>query len=593
MTRPTSGKESKMTRSIMRVLVGAVLIAAWAFLLTACGDGGDDGGGGGQAGGAETEPVEGQKKGGTLKVLSIEGFEHLDPGSSYFQLDYEVVYAVHRPLYSFKPEDALKPVPDLAASEPRISPDEKTVTIELRRGVRYSPGTVNRTVTSADVKYAIERGFNPSVANGYAPSYFGSVRGADKAKGGPIAGIETPDEQTIVFRLTEPFGSTLAQALTLPLSAPVPREYAQRFDRTTPSKYDSDPTVQAFTGPYVIRAYRAGRRLTLGRNTNWKADTDYRPAYLDAVDWTIGAEPNVAGRQILTGRDLVNGDTPAAPTVKLGVQRHNDQISFTPLGNRFITLNTAIEPFDDPNLRKAVGAAIDRVAMQRTRGGRVAGDIATHFLAPNAPGFDAAGGIEGPEGADWLARPRGDRELAAEYMRKAGFSDGRYDGPPILMVGTTEDPADKTAQVVLNAVRSLGFRVNFRSVPQETMLSRFCGVVEAKVHVCPSVGWLPDFSDGFAWLYPVFSGKAIVPVNNSNMSQLNDPEVNAAMERANAETDAEQRAELWGEVDALVTETAAAIPWFWDRVPNIQSSNVQGVIAQWNAAYDLAFTSLK
>lgn len=582
-----------MTRWLIRLLAAAMLAAACAGALGACGEDDDGAGGGATSGGAEVEPVEGQKRGGTLTVLSHEGFEHLDPGSSYFQLDYVVVYAVHRPLYSFRPDDPRKPVPDLAADEPQISDDGRTVTVRIRPGIRYSPGTVDREVTSADVKYAIERAFSPVVANGYAASYFGRLEGAEDARGGNIRGIRTPDERTIVFRLTEPFGSTFAQALSLPASAPVPREYAARFDRSAPSRYDSDPTVQAFTGPYAIDAHRAGRSLRLVRNRNWDRDTDHRPAHLDRIDWTIGADANVAGRQILNGRGQVNGDAPGASIVRLAVRRFDDQISFTPLGNRYVALNTAIEPFDDANLRKAVGAALDRTALQRVRGGRLTGDIATHFLAPGAAGFEAAGGAEGPEGADWLEKPQGDRELAAEYMRRAGFDDGRYDGPPILMVGSTGDPSDKTAQVVLNAVRSLGFRVNFRSVPQDTMLSRFCTVPSARVHVCPNMGWLPDFPDGYAWLYPTFHSDAIGPENNPNVSQLRDPQVDAAMARATRESDPERRAELWGEVDAMVTETAAAIPWFWDRQPNIQSRDVQGVIAQWNAAYDLSFTSLK
>jgi peptide/nickel transport system substrate-binding protein len=579
-----------MLRALMRALAAAFLAAACMLVLAACG--GDGGGGGEQTGGAEVKPVEGQKKGGTLNVLSSEGFEHLDPGSSYFQLDYEVVYAVHRPLYSFKPESSQEAVPDLAAGPAQISPDEKTVTIKIPPNIRYSPGTVNRAVTSADVKYAIERGFNPVVANGYVPSYFSQIVGADKAKGGPIAGIETPDDQTIVFKLTEPFGATLVKALSLPLSAPVPREYAARFDRSSPSKYDSDPTIQAFTGPYVIKSYRAGRSLTLARNANWNAQSDYRPAYIDAVNWQIGADPNVAGRQILNGRNLINGDTPATAVVKLGVQRFNDQISFTPYGNRYVTLLTTIVPFNNPNVRKAVGAALDRVAMQRTRGGRVTGDVATHFLPPTAPGFEAAGGEDGGD-YDWLAKPEGDLALAQEYMRKAGYANGKYSGPAIFMVGSTEDPADKTAQVVLNALQRLGFKVNFRSVPQDTMLSKFCNVRKANVQVCPNVGWLPDFSDGYAYLYAPFNGDAIVPLNNANQAQLNDPRVNQAMVRATDERNPARREQLWGEVDRLVTATAAAIPWFWDRQPNIQSENVQGVIAQWNAAYDLSFTSLK
>ena len=54
-----------------------------------------------------------------------------------------------------------------------------------------------------------------------------------------------------------------------------------------------------------------------------------------------------------------------------------------------------------------------------------------------------------------------------------------------------------------------------------------------------------------------------------------------------------KRAADWGKVDRLITATAAVIPWFWDKQPNIQSKGVQGVIAQWNADWDLSYTSLK
>jgi peptide/nickel transport system substrate-binding protein len=55
----------------------------------------------------------------------------------------------------------------------------------------------------------------------------------------------------------------------------------------------------------------------------------------------------------------------------------------------------------------------------------------------------------------------------------------------------------------------------------------------------------------------------------------------------------EERGKLWAEVDKAVTATAAAIPWIWDKQALIQSKNVQGVIAENNSQWDLAWTSLK
>lgn len=569
-------------------------VGASALSLAACGNSKSSNPGPKGVGGVPA-PVSGQKSGGTLKVLSNEGFEHLDPGSSYFQLDYEVVYATQRPLYSFKPEVPQRTEPDLAAAPATISKDQKTITVKIRPGVKYSP-PVSREVTSADVKYAMERAFTPAVANGYAASYFTSLQGVGAAaKGKPISGIETPDAHTIVFKLTKPFAATFVNALSLPITVPVPKEYAAKFDKKAPSGYDSKPTEQAFTGPYVIKDYQPGKHLVLARNPSWDAKTagDYRPAYVDKVDWTIGADPNVAGRQILTGQGLVSGDTPPAPIVKRAVQTAKGQISFTPLGNRYIAMNTQLPPFDNVNLRRAVVASFDRKALQLTRGGVSAGDIANHFLPPTAPGYAEAGGAQGP-GFDFLKNPSGDPALAASYMKKAGYPSGKYTGKEkVVMIGDNNDPASKTAQVALEQFRKLGFDVAFRSVQHETMYSKFCNVPKAKVQVCPNVGWLPDFNDGYAYLYAPFDSKAIVPENNSNWPQLKDPTIDAAIEKASDTADPAARAKAWGQVDRLVTGAAPAVPWFWDRQPNIQSKNVQPVIAQWNAAFDLAFTSIK
>ena len=222
----------------------------------------------------------------------------------------------------------------------------------------------------------------------------------------------------------------------------------------------------------------------------------------------------------------------------------------------------------------------------------MAGDIANHILAPTAPGFEQAGGMEG-SGYDFLANESGDMTVAQKYMKAAGFPSGKYNGPAITMIGDNGDPAAKTAQVALQTFQKLGFKVNFRSVQHETMYSKFCNVPKSKVNVCPNVGWLPDFPDGYAWLYATFNGNAIVPQNNSNWPQLDDAKINDAMTKASEATDEKTRADEWGNVDKAITGTAAVIPWFWDKQPNVQSKNVQGVIAQWNAAYDLSFTSLK
>jgi peptide/nickel transport system substrate-binding protein len=574
----------------------ALLASGCALALAACG-----GGGGGKGKFGDGLPQPGQKRGGTITLLSSESFVSMDPGSSYFQLDYEVVYDTHRLLYSWLPDKAPtapgQPAPDLAAGPPRISPDRKTVTIEIKPNIRYSPGTVTRAVEARDVKYALERGLNASVANGYEGVYFGSLRGfaaAEKAADGrDIPGIQTPSQHTLVLKLDRPEAAVVSKALTLPISAPVPREYAQPLDRAKVSAYNSDPTKQAFTGPYVLQSFAAGKSAVEVRNPNWDPKTDYRPAYPDRIEWKIGVDPNVAGRQVLQGRGLLSGDTPSAAAVKQAVQKQPGQISFSPLGNRYVALNTTIAPFKDENLRKAVGAILDRNRMRTVRGGPVIGDIASHFISPDVPGFEEASGQAGP-GFDWLKSPGGDPAVAAAYMKKAGFASGKYSGPPISVIGDSQSPAKEDAQIVQAGLQQLGFQVKLQLVDHADIISKCGSVATMKtVAICANTGWLPDFPDGQAVLDPTFNGEKIVQQNNSNISELNDPKINRAMDKAALITDAKQRDRAWGDIDRQVTATAAAIPWLWDKTPNIASKDVVAVIAKWNASFQPSFCSLR
>lgn len=580
-------------------LTSAALAAtASALALAACGGSNGTGKTSTAAGGSSAAPSgladvgssAGQKRGGTLHVVSAEGWEHLDPGQSYFQIDYLVVYATQRPLYSFTPDSPRTPVPDLADGPPQISSDGKTVTVKIKPDIKYSP-PLNRAVTSDDVKYAFERDFNPNVPNGYANSYY-PIAGAEKSKGGPISGIETPDKTTVVFHLTSALGATFAQALTLPGSAPVPREVAAKLDKHSPSTYDSKPTGQVFTGPYMIKSYSSGRSLTLVRNPNWNPKTDVRPAYADQIDWKAGGDANVLSRQTLNSTDLLMADGPPAPVLKTAFQTKKSQLSISTLGIYYAALNTTVPPFDNVNLRKAAIAASDRAAYLLARGGKLVGQVATHYLGPEVNGFKEAGGAAG-FGVDYMKNPSGDMAVATKYMKLAGYPSGKYTGKaPVLIVGANSDPGPKEMQIVQSGLEALGFKTTIKAVPQQTMYSKFCGYVKAKVNVCPTAGWIEDFPDPYSYLFVPFNGKAIVPVNNSNWAELDDPKVNAAMDAAAKVTEPAARAKAWAGVDKLIVDAAPAIPEIWASNALVKGTAVHGVLDAWNDDWNLSFSSV-
>ncbi|HEY4825654.1 MAG TPA: ABC transporter substrate-binding protein [Solirubrobacteraceae bacterium] len=546
------------------------------------------------AGLANTKPdASAQHMGGTLNIISGEGWEHLDPGASYFQIDYLVVYATQTPLYTFTPTSD-SPTPLLASGPPVISNGGKTVTVHIKSGWKFSTGA---TVTSKDVEWAFMRMFNSNIQNGYAAGYFPIV-GANPAATSdkPISGITTPNATTIVFQLTKPFGPTMADALTLPGTSAIPYGSTTQADKSSPSTWDSNPTSQVFTGPYKIASYKAGQSLTLVRNPSWNRTLDgVRPAYSDKIVWNAGADPTVAARQTLDSTDLLMADGPPASVLQSAYETKKTQLSVAPLGIYYAALNTTAPPFNNLNLRKAAIAVQNRSAYLLARGGQLVGHVATHFIYPEVPGFAQAGGNAG-FGEDFVSHPDGDMTVACKYMKLAGYPNCKYTGSygqygSVLIVGSNIAPGPQEMQIVQSGLNALGFKTTIKAVPQQTMYSKFCGYVKAHVNVCPTAGWIEDFPDPYAALFVPFSGEAIVPINNSNWASLNDPAVNKAIDSAAAIANPTARYQAFANADKMIVDDAPAIPEVWADNALVEGSKVKGVLDPWNDDWNLSFSS--
>jgi peptide/nickel transport system substrate-binding protein len=342
--------------------------------------------------------------------------------------------------------------------------------------------------------------------------------------------------------------------------------------------------------------YEAGRGIHLVRNPNWEESTDYKPAYVDEIDMPQGNDDTtVASRRVVDGSHMLTGDfSPPGSVLSDTYRNKKDQLMLFPGGStRYVSMNNTIKPFDDINVRKAVIAGFDRNAMRLARGGELIGDIPTHMIPPGLPGFEEAGGLKGP-GLDFMSHPEGDMELAASYFKKAGYASGKYEGDgELLMVGTTEGVAQKAAEVAKEQFEKLGFKVRMRLVTQDAMYTRFCNVPGAKVAICPNVSWGKDFADPQTILDPTFNGNNIVAQQNSNWPELDVPEINEAMEKAELITDPQERAEAWAKIDLMITEQAPLVAWIWDKQALLKAADTNGAVSKFNSMWDLAWTSLK
>jgi peptide/nickel transport system substrate-binding protein len=200
------------------------------------------------------------KEGGTLMVTYASFPDYLDPQLSYTSEGWTAMYDTYIPLLTYKHASGAagsEVVPGLAKSLPKITNGGKTYTLFLRKGLRYSNGTM---VKASDFTYAVERLFK--VNSGGSPFYTDIVgaEGFQKTKSGGISGIKTNDKSgEIVINLVKPRG-TFTNELGLMFVAPVPPN--------TPNE-DLSAHPPPATGPYVITKSQPGRGWSYERNPQW------------------------------------------------------------------------------------------------------------------------------------------------------------------------------------------------------------------------------------------------------------------------------------------------------------------------------------
>ncbi|MFD0534003.1 ABC transporter substrate-binding protein [Actinomadura luteofluorescens] len=361
--------------------------------LAACGGGESGGSGSGPGYNAGVNEVvnKSDKKGGTLKLADSDDWDSPDPGNTYYAFSQNFARLYGRGLTTAKAaagKESLEIVPDLATDMGQSTDGGKTWTYKLRTGVKYDDGT---TVTSKDVKYAIERS-NYTKELQLGPKYFKQYLVDNKpAYKGPyddksdegLKSIETPDDQTIVFHLNEAF-QEFDYLVSMSQSIPVPKA------KDTGTKYES---AIVSSGPYKIDNYTRGKSMSLSRNPNWNQSTDpLRKALPDKIEVQVKQNADdIDQRQLagaldmdITGVGVQAGTQPKVLTPEQKPYVDNPVQGFL----RFMSLNVNVKPLDNIHCRTAVQYATDKVAAQTAYGGPLAGgDIATTVLPPSVDGY--------------------------------------------------------------------------------------------------------------------------------------------------------------------------------------------------------------
>lgn len=567
-----------------RGLVAAVAVAA--MVTTACGgSGGGGSAGGGGGGGGTIHPKDGTAgtPGGTLYIPMTADFEHLDPARNYIFTQLDMGRILYRTLTTYKAKPGTagqQVVGDLATDTGKPSDGAKTWTFTLKDGLKYEDGSA---ITSKDVKYGIERAFDPDLPEG--PQYIqADLANVPKGYQGPkksgtelpASSIDTPNDKTIVFHLSKAVGD-FSYLASEPTFAPVPRA------KDTGVKYDDHVFS---SGPYKIQTYNRGKNMTLVRNTYWSRKTDtVRGAYPDKMVLTFGLDASVLDQKFITdsGNDqsaiMFDSNVQPANVAKVLANAQIKKRSDSGLSGitTYFAINT--RKITDLRVRQALNYAINRQTIRAAFGGETGGQYASTLSAPNVPGHQDLSDL-------YKSGDTGDPAKAKQLLAQAGKSNLS------LTLGVPDSAQQVQVAVALQAAYKLaGIKVSIQQIPKAKYYD-VIGNPKTEPDIMRST-WGADWPSMSTVIPPVFDGRQIRPQGNVNVSLTNNPAFDAEMDRIGAMTDVNAAAKAWGALERKILQTAPIVPAIYSAGILLHGSKVKGTFFhQYYGLYDLAAVSV-
>lgn len=579
-----------MARSDTRWLRGAAIGVVATLALSACGGStatsapAATAAPGATAAPATAAPTPGgPAKGGTIYILTqSEQWNQVDPQRAYTGEDMAFFSAtIYRSLTAYKlsadPTEGTSLTPDLATDLGTATDGGKTWAFTLRDGVTFQDGS---PITCDDVKYGVSRTFATDVINQgptYAVAYLDVPSDADGSSSykGPYTGVGqdlydkavecSADGKTISFHLNKPIAD-FNYTVTLGFS-PVPKaaDTGETYGTTV---------LPVSSGPYKVDSYTTGNggKMLLSRNENWKQESDpYRTAYPDKWEVHFGIDPKVIDQRIMqsSGNDQYAVQYGNVQPENLSVIFKDAETAnpdyegraisgFDPY-SRYYWIN--VNKVKNVKIRQAMAVALDREAVRLNIGGAFAGEFADGLVKPNI-------GADYAETGFWttfFGQPvpdTGDPELAKKLITESG------EAAPSLVFNFADTPVNqKTAAIVIDSFKKAGITVT----PAPIEPGKYYSVVfdpEASGDF-GMAGWGADWPNASTVLPPLLTQKG-----GWDLSQLEDPAINAKVEAALTELDRAKQATLWQELNKEAAENVYTLPTFFGLSQTIAGTKI-------------------
>jgi peptide/nickel transport system substrate-binding protein/oligopeptide transport system substrate-binding protein len=490
------------------------------------------------------------KQGGAVTVTFKDDLATLDPAVGYDWQNWSIIKSIFSGLMDYKP-GTTELTPDLAEGY-TISDDGLTYTFTLRPNLKFHNG---RAVTSADVKYSIERAVNPKT-NCPGAGYFGTIKGYDDVAGGKataLSGVAIPDGKTIVFTLTRP-DATFLHIMAINFAFVVPKEEVEKYG----ADFGHHPVG---TGAFKFVEWKLGQKLVLARNK------DYHIAgvpYLDQITFEFGQEPTVALLRLQKGEvDLLGDGIPPAQFLQITSDAANKAlwVAGAQMNTDYVTMNVKVKPFDNLKVREAVNMAINKDRVIQIINGRA--KPANQVLPPSLPGYDTA-----HQGYAY------DPAKAKALLAEAGYPDGFS----TVLYATDTDPQPRIAQAIQQDLAGIGIKADIKSLSGAAVIEAGGTDGQAPMVWSGGLAWIahkPDPSD----FYTVILGCAGAVKGGWNWSWYCNPDLDkraAAADSMVAVSAQAQRADAWKGIFNDVMKDAPWVPVMNEQRFTMHSARLLG-----------------
>jgi peptide/nickel transport system substrate-binding protein len=476
-----------------------------------------------QQGPAFPAPEAGPKRGGTLVIGVTTDPGQLNPAITTAGPTHVVADNMFNGLIQF--DENLNPQPSLAESW-MVSPDGRSYTFRLARGARWHDG---QPLTSADVKFTFEEVLLKFHARTKA--------GLENV----LAGIDTPDDYTVVFRFREPY-APLLRRLDVVEAPIIPRHVYENSD-ILKNPANNRPVG---TGPFKFVEYVPGDRVVLARNENYfKAGLPY----LDRVIFKVIPQPSTAVLALEQGEVDYLWTIPGPDIPRLQANP-NIVLARAPAGpgGSFcidtLIFNMRRPPFDRLEVRQAFAHAINRqqlLAQVYFNQGRIAtGPIASTMTWAYTPE---------------VARYDYSPERAAALLDAAGYRAGP-DGRRLKVVFVHASTYARTAEVIRDNLARVGVEVELATLEFNAAVERVFVRTDFDLGIASYCNG-PDPEIGVTRMYVSTN---IKPIPFSNGAGYVNPQIDDLFARAATTVDERARAAVYHEIQRILTRD---VPYWW------------------------------